>query len=97
MGRLAPEVIRGVVRAAYDGFRQCYEAGLKRDSTLRGHVTVRFVIGRDGKASNVSIGEATLRDCDVINCVRAKFRQLRFPAPDGGIVTVSYPIQLEPG
>jgi hypothetical protein len=38
-----------------------------------------------------------LQDQAVIDCVVTQFQKLRFPPPKGGIVTVVYPIQFEPG
>jgi hypothetical protein len=96
-GRLAPEVIRAVVRESYGRFRQCYEAGLGRNPTLTGRVTLRFVIERDGKVSQVVLGDNTLPDCAVAECVRSIVPGIVFPPPEGGIVTVQYPIMLEPG
>ncbi len=62
-----------------------------------GRVTVRFVIGRDGAVSNVSNGGSDLPDSNVVNCVVKAFYGLSFPKPEGGIVTVQYPIMLQPG
>jgi pSer/pThr/pTyr-binding forkhead associated (FHA) protein len=96
-GRLPPEVIRRIVRQNYGRFRLCYEQGLGRNPNLEGRVTVRFVIGRDGAVSNVSNGGSDLPDSNVVNCVVKAFYGLSFPKPEGGIVTVSYPIMLQPG
>ncbi len=96
-GRLPPEVIRRIVRQNYGRFRLCYEQGLGRNPNLEGRVTVRFVIGRDGAVSNVSNGGSDLPDSSVVGCVVKAFYGLSFPKPEGGIVTVQYPIMLEPG
>ena len=96
-GRLPPELIQSIIRAHYDKFRHCYEAGLGRNPHLTGRVAVRFVIGEDGGVSMSSITENTLRDCQVAACVRDQFNGLSFPPPSGGVVTVIYPILLEPG
>jgi hypothetical protein len=96
-GRLPPEVIQSVVRSNYATFRHCYEAGLGRDPTLRGLVEMRFTIDPAGKVSNVDFADVTLRDCDVIECMAKGFSTMSFPHPKGGIVTVVYPIKLEPG
>jgi hypothetical protein len=96
-GRLPPEVIRRIVRQNYGRFRLCYEQGLGRNPNLEGRVTVRFVIGRDGAVSNVSNGGSDLPDSNVVGCVVKAFYGLSFPKPEGGIVTVSYPIMLQPG
>ncbi|HKO89509.1 MAG TPA: AgmX/PglI C-terminal domain-containing protein [Polyangiaceae bacterium] len=96
-GRLPAEVIRRIVRQNYGRFRLCYEQGLGRNPNLEGRVTVRFVIGRDGAVSNVSNGGSDLPDSNVVGCVVKAFYGLSFPKPEGGIVTVSYPIMLQPG
>ena len=96
-GRLPAEVIRRIVRQNFGRFRLCYEQGLGRNPNLEGRVTVRFVIGRDGAVSNVSNGGSDLPDSNVVNCVVKAFYGLSFPKPEGGIVTVQYPIMLAPG
>ncbi len=96
-GRLPPEVIQRIVRQNYGRFRMCYENGLRSNPNLQGGVTVRFVIGRDGAVSNVSNGGSDLPDSGVVNCVVRAYYGLSFPQPEGGIVTVVYPIQFSPG
>jgi hypothetical protein len=91
-GRLDPVAIRAVVGGNTSRFRMCYEQGLGRTSTLAGRVVVRFVIGRDGGVSNVSDGGSDLADSATKGCVLSAFYGLSFPVPEGGIVTVTYPL-----
>ncbi len=93
-GRLPPVVIQRIVRSNFKKLRQCYEAGLGRNADLTGRVTARFVIGRDGKVSNVSDGGSDLPDPEVVSCTLKEFYGFAFPAPAGGIVTVVYPIMF---
>jgi hypothetical protein len=95
-GRLPPELIQRVVRQNYGRFRACYENGLRTNPNLTGRVTARFIIGRDGGVSSVANGGSDLPDASVVSCVVSAFYGLSFPAPDGGIVTVSYPLMLTP-
>lgn len=95
-GRLPPEVIQRIVRQNYGRFRQCYEQGLGRDPELAGRVAVRFVIGRDGTVVNVADGGSDLPDRSVVDCVSRAYYSLAFPRPEGGIVTVVYPIVFSP-
>jgi hypothetical protein len=60
-------------------------------------VTVHFVIERDGHVSKAAIADTDLPNCSVARCIRQGFTELQFPAPQGGVVTVSYPIVFEPG
>jgi outer membrane biosynthesis protein TonB len=97
-GRLEPGLIQKIVRAAFGEFRVCYEQGLSRDQTLTGTVEVRFVIGRVGKVTNAAVGSGTtIPDRRVAECVVTAFYGLEFPEPNGGIVSVAYPIMLSPG
>jgi hypothetical protein len=41
--------------------------------------------------------EATLPDPKAIACIVDEVRSMEFPRPDGGIVTVVYPISFSPG
>jgi hypothetical protein len=108
-GRLPPEVIQATVRAAVGQMRKCYKSGLAQDPTLRGRVVVRFVIGRDGKVGSVTLvtketsGRESVTklvtdmvDSKVSECVLDVCRNLEFPEPDGGIVTVVYPMLFQP-
>ena len=96
-GRLPPEVIQRIVRQNFGRFRLCYENGLRNNPNLQGRVSVRFVIGRDGAVSNVGNGGSDMPDGGVVSCTVRAFYGLSFPQPEGGIVTVVYPIMFSPG
>jgi len=96
-GRLPPEVIQRIVRQNYGRFRLCYENGLRNNPNLQGRVSVRFIIGRDGSVSNVGNAGSDLPDPGVVSCVTRAYYGLSFPQPEGGIVTVVYPIMFSPG
>ena len=52
----------------------------------------RPITNRDGAVSNVGDAGTDLPDKAVGQCVRRAFYGLSFPQPEGGIVTVVYPI-----
>lgn len=92
-GRLPPEVIQRVVRQNLGRFRSCYDSALTRNPKLAGKVVVRFVIGQDGVVSSASSEpDTTITDTTVVTCIVDGFKKLSFPAPEGGIVTVVYPL-----
>lgn len=95
-GRLPAEVIRRTVRQNFGRFRFCYERGLAQNPSSEGRVAVRFVIGRDGSVSNVSTAANELGSA-VGGCLVESFYGLSFPPPEGGIVTVTYPLLFSPG
>jgi hypothetical protein len=96
-GHIPAEVIQRVVRQNFGRFRSCYESGLGKNPNLTGRVTARFVIARDGSVSNAANGGSDLPDSNVVSCVISQFYGISFPAPDAGVVTVTYPIMFTPG
>lgn len=95
-GRLPAETIRRIVRQNHGSFRSCYEQGLGRNPSLEGRVSARFMIDRDGSVSNVANGGSDLPDSQVVDCVLRVYYRLSFPAPEGGVVSVTYPLNFQP-
>ena len=96
-GRLPPEVIQRIVRQNFGRFKLCYEDGLRKNPSLQGRVAVKFVIDRSGAVSTAQDGGSEIQDPGVVQCVVRGFNNLSFPQPEGGIVTVVYPIIFTPG
>jgi hypothetical protein len=96
-GRIPAEVIQRIVRQNFGRFKMCYENGLRGNPSLSGRVTARFVIDRSGRVASASNGGSDIPDSAVVSCVVGAFAGLSFPEPEGGIVTVNYPISFSPG
>jgi hypothetical protein len=96
-GHLPPEVIQRIVRLNFGRFRLCYENGMRTNPTLQGRVTVKFIIDRSGAVAMTADGGSDLPDQNVVQCVVRGFDNLSFPQPEGGVVTVVYPIMFNPG
>jgi Ca-activated chloride channel family protein len=96
-GRLPSEVVQRIVRQNFGRFRMCYEQGLGRNPNLQGQISGRFIIGNDGGIAAVTNGGSDLPDAGVVTCVLNAFKGLSFPQPEGGVVTVIYPILFAPG
>lgn len=96
VGYLDPKIVQNVVQGGYFSMRECYEAGLARDTELTGMIQVRFVIDRDGRVSSARLDDNTLPDCEAALCMLEVYRGLEFPEPDGGRVTVVYPLTFTP-
>lgn len=102
-GRLPPSEIQRVMRENFGAFRTCYESGLKKNPDLKGRVALRFVIDRDGHVSHASEdlahtpADQQMPDEQVKACIVNALRGLEFPQPEGGIVTVVYPIMFSAG
>jgi hypothetical protein len=89
---LSRDEIDAVIQRNQTHIRYCYQRELGTQPRLRGKVTVRLVITRDGTVSSASIESSTLNHAEVESCVTEKLMRLKFPEPRGGnIVVVSYP------
>jgi len=98
-GWLPPAVIQHVVRSNFGRVKLCYEAALRSDPSTGGRIETKFRIALDGTVSSavvVSSRDAGAPDA-LHECVRGVFKALTFPPPEGGVVTIIYPLILSPG
>jgi len=95
-GHIPAEVIQRVVRNNFGRFRNCYMNGLRDNPSLEGRVVTRFTVDRQGMVSSAQDGGSTMPNSAVVSCVVKAFYSLSFPEHDGGIVTVVYPLALQP-
>ncbi len=93
-GSLDKEVIRRVIRQHIGEVKLCYEEQLKTNPSLAGRVMAHFTIGPDGKVTDSSIQETSLKSPACEKCIADAVRGWEFPKPRGGKVVVSYPFVL---
>jgi hypothetical protein len=94
LGDLSIAEVTKVMKSASPAFEPCYVAGLRKDRKLAGVVRARFVVGEDGKATNVEDGGSELADAEVVKCILQEVGKLEFPKPSKGKATVVFPIEL---
>ena len=94
-GELSRREIFQVVSANKGAIRYCYESQLMRFPTLRGRVTVDFIIDTSGRVGRIKVPENTLSQARaaraVASCLMRFIKRWRFPRPRGGKVRVIYP------
>jgi hypothetical protein len=97
-GRIPPEEIQRIVRAHFGDYKHCYQAALSRDLCAGGRTSTKFIIGTDGGVTeSVDVSDDGGLPDDVRRCIADEIKKLRFPPPEGGIVTVIYPLIFTPG
>jgi len=90
-GSLDADAIRQVVQKHIRGVKFCYEKQLANNPELEGKVVIRFTIGESGRVTKFDVEDTTLNNAEVEACILKRVRRWRFPQPDEGPVTVSYP------
>lgn len=94
-GEIASAQAASTFRSHAGEVRQCYERKLRTDPMLQGTLSVRLKIGTGGTVQGVQVG-GSLRDSDVVACVRERARTWRFPGPAGGCAVIAAPFSLQP-
>jgi TonB family protein len=85
------------------GFRakqahRCYDTALAADSSLKGLVKIKVRVSPNGAVCSASVAANEMGSPAVAQCVADKFRQAQsFPAPKGGCLDVTVPINFTPG
>jgi len=90
-GALDGAAIARVVRSRMRSIQDCYERELKRDPSLAGKIEVEFTIGESGRVEDAAVVTNSMGSDAAGNCIVGRVRRWRFPAPDGGSVTVTFP------
>ena len=98
LGALDKALIGSVIQRHSNEIRACYQRALTKNPDLKGKVTEKFVIARDGSVSKAETKSTTLNSEEVEGCINSRFLTFAFPQPKGGgIVIVSYPFTFAPG
>ena len=97
---LTREGIRGAVTQELPAIRECYEGWLQQNPALAGKMKVEFTIaeipGRDrAKIMQVVVADGGIGHLAMEGCVRNVFKGMRFEAPRGGEMRVTYPLSFE--
>lgn len=74
--------------------RACYESRLIHKPGLAGKVEIAWVLGLNGRASEVRFLSDSLRDPQLANCLRSRVLDWNFPKPKHGSVMVKYPFRF---
>lgn len=89
-GGYAQAAVGRALRNGARGPNACYERKLLLRPDLEGTVTVAVTVDGAGTVSAVSLVGSTLGEDDVDACVVQEVRGLRFPATEGGSISVQH-------
>jgi len=96
-GKIDKKSVANAIRRRQDGFQGCYETALKANSKLAGKLVVDFTIADDGRVIEANVVKDGIGSAEVSSCVIALLKRLKFPAPEGGEVTISNTFVFQPG
>ena len=94
-GTIDQKLLLKVLSKGLPSFQECYEHALFEDSTLSGVVKLRWTISGSGTPSSPQIISSELHNAGLHACVIKVLLSLHFPSPQGGAVSVSYPLLFQ--
>ena len=90
-GVLDNHKIHRVIATSMPKLAPCYEQQLAKQVDVAARVDVIFTIGTTGSVTDVHAAGVNV---EIEACIVDVVRQLRFPSPVGGTVTVHYPLRI---
>ena len=98
LGALDRSLTMKVIDQNLGRLKYCYQREVTNNPSLKGKITVKFVVAKDGTVSKANIESSSMRNPKVEDCLTKAFMRFTFPKPKGGgMVIVSYPFAFQPG
>jgi hypothetical protein len=93
-GHIKPSEVDRIVHAGRYQLRLCYEIALRRNQTATGSMEWRWLIDSRGVIANIGLLKNSIKDEELVRCVRDRIATWKFPKPTGGSVEVRYPFEF---
>jgi hypothetical protein len=72
----------------------CFELALRRNQAATGTMEWQWRIDTRGEISALALTKSTLKDDELVHCVRSRIAKWKLPKPKGGSVEVRYPFEF---
>lgn len=72
----------------------CFELALRRNQAAKGSMEWSWKIDSRGVISGISLVRSTLKDEELVQCVRRRIAGWKLPKPKGGSVEIRYPFEF---
>ena len=96
-GQIDKSAVSKVLRRRSGAVKRCYNKALKRNENAGGKIVVKFRIGPAGRITKIKVKKNGTGDAGVASCITNAMKGWRFPAPEGGSVSFSFPFILSKG
>jgi hypothetical protein len=96
-GSATDDLSAALAQRAQASKRKCYYPALSGDPTLKGRASITVKVSSTGQVCSASVSSNELANSMVAECTANYYRTAGLPAPKGGCVTVTVPINFVPG
>lgn len=94
-GSIDPKSVEKAIASGRFQLQLCFELALRRNQAAKGNMEWKWQIDTRGKMSGLSLLSSTLKDEELIHCVKTRIAGWKFPKPKGGSVEIRYPFEFE--
>ena len=89
LGTIDPKKVTSFMNARFSQVKQCYEHRLKTKPFLEGKLDLNINISPSGKVTAITVNRDSVRDAEMLGCVKRTIQGWQFPEPDGGRVIIA--------
>jgi outer membrane biosynthesis protein TonB len=90
-GKLSRADVMRVINSHIAQIQGCYEKALMSNPSLSGRIVFDWTVSSTGKVKGVRVRSSTLGSPKVASCIGSKIKRWKFPKPEGGDVTITFP------
>jgi hypothetical protein len=88
-GSIDKAAVNQYINGHFDEVKACYEHRLKANSFLEGELDLNIEIALTGKVTGITANKDTIRDSEMLSCIKKVVRRWEFPKPKGSSVTIA--------
>jgi hypothetical protein len=88
LGTIDAKAVNTFINSNFGQVKACYERRLRNNPLLEGKVDLNIGVSTRGKVTSVVVNRDTVRDAEMLRCVKKVIRGWRFPKPEGGRVII---------
>ena len=89
LGTVDAAAVNKMIGERFGEVRACYERRLKMNPLLQGDVDLAISISTAGKVTGIGVNSDSVRDAEMLDCVRRTIRRWTFPKPEGGRAVIA--------
>ena len=88
-GTVDAQAVNTYINQRFGQVKACYERRLKVNPFLEGKLDLNIGISPSGKVSAVTVNSDSVRDAEMLSCVKTTIRGWELPKPQGGRVVIA--------
>lgn len=86
--------VSNTIKGSNAAVKRCYDKALSVNPTLEGKVSITILINEKGRPESINIAEDTLKNAEIIMCIKGIIGRLRFPKPENSSAKITLLVEF---